>query len=133
MRHYDKISEITIQEQILNNLDNVDAFNELIDGIEDGTLPEYDGNLSLALMELTTSVGIKNVEKAKKIINKIDLSTFSDRDHYEMLWGIANNRGDGGREAPSFLVIEQCFKLALMLEPLLKTELTAKKQIFLIK
>lgn len=127
MTHYDKITEITIQEQILNNLDNVAKFNELIDGIEDKTLPESENNLSVALLELAISGGVENVEKAKKIINKIDLSTFSDRDHYDMMWGIANSRRDGAREDPSFLVIEHMLKVGFNAGAVIENGINGKK------
>lgn len=122
MRSHDPITEITIQEQILNNVGNVAKFNELIDGIKDGTLPEFDYNLSEALSKLSTKGGLENVEKAKKIINKIDLSTFSNSDHYEMMWGIANNRRDGGREDSSFLLIEHMLKVGFNAGAIIENE-----------
>ena len=99
----------TIQEQILDAAFEINnkCLNKLLEKTTDKTLPELDSNLATATSYLASK---GDVENAKKIIDKVDLTSLSDHDHYEMLWGIANNRGSGGAEDPAFLVIKHMLK-----------------------
>ena len=98
-----------IQEQILDAAFAIDTecLNKILEKTTDKTLPELDLNLATATSYLASK---GDVENAKKIIDKVDLTALSNRDHYEMLWGIANNRGSGGAEDPAFLVIKHILK-----------------------
>jgi hypothetical protein len=110
-----------IQEQILDAAFAIDTecLNKILKKTTDKTLPELDLNLVTAVSCLTSK---GDVENAKKIIDKVDLTALSNRDHYEMLWGIANNRGSGGAEDPAFLVIKHMLKAGFKAGVIHKTE-----------
>jgi len=110
-----------IQEQILDAAFAIDTecLNKILEKTTDKTLPELDLNLVTAVSYLTSK---EDVENAKKIIDKVDLTALSNRDHYEMLWGIANNRRGGGAEDPAFLVIKHMLKAGFKAGVIHKTE-----------
>jgi len=121
-----------IQEQILDAAFEIDTecLNKILEKTTDKTLPELDLNLATAVSYLTSK---GDVENAKKIIDKVDLTALSNRDHYEMLWGIANNRRGGGAEDPAFLVIKHMLKAGFKAGVIHKVNMEIKKLIFLIK
>lgn len=107
-RHYRIASEKPIQERIFEAIEDLPKFNSLIDDIKDGTLPELEGNVITAALCFTIK---GDVENAKKLINKIDLSSLTDHDHYDSVWTIANNRGNLGNQDPSLLVIKHMIEV----------------------
>ncbi len=115
-----------IQEHILDAVFEIDTecLNKILEKTTDKTLPELDLNLATATSYLASK---GDVENAKKIIDKVDLTALSNRDHYEMLWGIANNRGSGGAEDPAFLVIKHMLKAGFKAGVIHKNEYGDKK------
>lgn len=106
MRNY-QIVPNTIADHIIELVDNLDSssLNLLLAEIPDKTL-SGDHAYDLLCGTSPCLIHSKDLNNAKELVNKVDLSSIPDESHYEIAWGIANGRGKDGKNDPTFLIIK---------------------------
>ena len=95
---------MTIQEEICEAAfqQNFNEMLRLVATIED-KIDDENGDLGTAIAILAT---LQRADLATPMIDKIDVSTLTDQQHFDMTWGIANLRGDLGEEDATVLILQ---------------------------
>ena len=112
-------SEKSIQEQIFDAAGEFllgqsssanTTLNSLLSTITNAIKEDADDNLGSSLVILSIN---GQTELAKKLSDKIDTRNLSDKQHYEILWGVANNRLPGGEQSSTFLIFQHLLEKGL--------------------